>query len=141
MELFIPSLVFLLAAIAVAFFVLPTIAPFMLIAGSAVVLAGALYLHYTRFGVMEYERATWQENLQKYANWVIFAAILLGAYGFYAMNQNSSALPAPLAEAVVSPAPAPLSMPVMSGGGIGTVYKTVVGRLGELMRRGRISTD
>jgi hypothetical protein len=141
MELFIPSLVFLLAAVAVTFFVLPTIAPFLLVAGSAVVLAGALYLHYTRFGVMEYERATWQYNLQKYANWVIFAAILLGAYGFYELNQNSSALPEPVAAAVVSPPLPSLNMPVMNGGGMGAVYKTAVVRLSELMRRGRISTD
>ena len=70
MELFVPSLVFLLVGVAIAYFVLPSIAPTLLIAGSAVVLLGALYLHYSRFGAMEYEASTWQYNLKRYSNWV-----------------------------------------------------------------------
>ena len=149
MELFVPSLVFLLAGVAIAYFVIPTLAPTLLIAGSAVVLAGALYLHYSRFGAMEYEASTWQYNLKKYANWVILAAILLGAYGFYTMNSGMSAapaagmLPAPLAEAVSnnfsSPALPALTAPPMMGGGLSSVFKTASSRLGELMRKGRIN--
>lgn len=147
MELFVPSLVFLLAGVAIAFFVIPTIAPVMLITGSVIVLLGALYLHYSRFGVMEYERATWQYNLRKYANWVIAGAILLGAYGFYAMNQTGNdasamaSLPNPVASIVASnssPALPNLTMP-MSGGGLGAVFKTASSRIGELMRKGRIT--
>jgi len=145
MELFVPSLVFLLAGVAIAYFVIPTLAPTLLIAGSAVVLAAALYLHYSRFGAMEYEASTWQYNFKKYANWVIMAAILLGAYGFYTMNAGTAQamLPAPVAEAVTnnfsSPAFPALSTPPMMGGGLSAVFKTASSRLGELMRKGRIN--
>ncbi len=146
MELFVPSLVFLLAGVAIAYFVIPTLAPTLLIAGSAVVLAGALYLHYSRFGALEYEASTWQYNLKKYANWVILAAVLLGAYGFYTLNTggaSSAVLPAPVASAVTnnfsSPALPPLTTPNMIGGGLNSVLKTASSRLGELMRKGRIN--
>lgn len=146
-----PSLVFILIAVAIAYLAFPSLAPPILIGGSAVALAGALYLHYSRFGVMEYERATWQYNLRKYSNWVIMGAILLGAYGFYAMNQGSAGVGfgAGIAGAAAgapslsilpsSPALPPLSAPSMIGGGMGSVLKTASSRLGELMRRGRIT--
>lgn len=147
MELFIPSLTFLLVAVAIAYFVFPALAPPLLIGGSAFVLIGAVYLHYSRFGVMEYERATWQYNLRKYSNWVIMGAILLGAYGFYAMNNQSESsgsqnmLPSAVANVLPSASPAlpALEAPAMIGGGMATVFKTASSRLGELMRRGRIS--
>lgn len=144
MELFVPSLVFLLVGVAIAYFVIPTLAPTLLIAGSAVVLAAALYLHYSRFGALEYEASTWQNNLKKYANYLILGAVLLGAYGFYTMNTGSASamLPAPFQAAVTdnfsSPALPPL-MPPMMGGGLGAVFKTASSRLGELMRKGRIN--
>jgi hypothetical protein len=134
MELFVPSLAFLLVGVAIAYFVIPTIAPVVLIAGSIVVLIGALYMHYSRFGRIEYEQSTWQYNLQRYASYVIIGAILLGAYGFYAMNQTAESVYA-------SPALPELSVPQMMGGGMQSVLKTVNARLGELMRRGRISVD
>lgn len=132
MELFIPSLVLLLLGVAICFFVLPTIAPAVLIVGCSVVLVFALYYHYTRFGVMEYERSTWQYNLRKYGNWVILAAVLLGAYGYYAMNNNNNSF------TQAAPMPA-LSMPTMSGGGLEGVFRTSSARIGELMRKGRIT--
>jgi uncharacterized membrane protein YjjP (DUF1212 family) len=146
MELVMPSLVFLLVGVAVAFFLIPSIAPTLLITGSVVVLGAALYLHYSRFGVMEYERSTWQYNLKQYSSWVIVGAVLLGAYGFYAMNQGaaSSMLPAAMATSVESnfSSPAmPALAPPMMGGGMGVVWKTASSRLNELMRRGRISID
>lgn len=131
MELFIPSLLFLLVGVAIAYFIIPTIAPTMLISGSVIVLIAALYIHYSRFGVMEYERATWQHNLKKYANWVVVAAILLGAYGFYAMNQTSSF--------ATSPALPEITMPTMSGGGYNALLKSASSRVNELLRKGRIS--
>jgi hypothetical protein len=134
--------VFLLAGVAIAYFVIPTLAPTLLIAGSAVVLAGALYLHYSRFGALEYEASTWQYNLKKYANWVILAAVLLGAYGFYTLNTgvaSSAVLPAPVTNNFSSPALPPLTTPTMIGGGLNSVLKTASSRLGELMRKGRIN--
>ena len=143
MELVVPSLVFLLVGVALAFFVIPRLAPTILIGGSAVVLGAALYIHYTRFGVMEYERATWQHNLKAYGNWIIVAAILLGAYGFYAMNNGvaTSVLPESVANVLnanAAPALPSLELP-QAGGGFGSMARRVGDRLNSLMRHGRMN--
>jgi uncharacterized membrane protein len=137
MELFIPSLSLLLVAVAVAFYVLPKFAPVILVSGSAVVLAIAIYFHLSKFGVAEYERATWYHNLRKYVAYVMIGAILLGAYGFYAMNNAGSSSPMP---AITTPAMPAIGMPTV-GGGFDSVMRTASSRIGELMRKGRISTD
>jgi hypothetical protein len=130
MELFLPSLVFLLAGAAIAFFVLPTIAPVMLIGGSAAVLAGALYLHYSRFGRMEYEQATWQNNLRTYSSWIILAAVLLAAYGFYAMSAGG-APPPPVS--VFDMETTSTGLPSMTRGGYGRVFKHAAMRISALL--------
>lgn len=137
MEIFVPGLLTaVLLGVAIAFFVLPTFAPVVLIAGSAVVLAVALYIHYRQFGVMEYERATWMYNLRKYASYILIAATLLVAYGFYAINQGMGEAVMP---AMASPALPAIGFPTTTGGGFGTVGNTVASRLGELFRKGRIT--
>jgi hypothetical protein len=129
MELFVPSLVLLLAAVAVAFFLIPAVAPTMLVAGSAVVLVGALYLHYSRFGRMEYEQATWQYNLRRYSSWIMLAAVLLGAYGFYTLSGMGGG-------GFVEPPPSPVgAFGGMTGGGFARVAETVGARLADLARR------
>jgi hypothetical protein len=137
MELFLPSLVFLLAGAAIAFFVLPTIAPVMLVGGSAAVLAGALYLHYSRFGRMEYEQATWQNNLRAYSSWIILAAVLLAAYGFYAMSAGG-APPPPVTTSVFDfgsggNTTTSTGLPIMMGGGFGRVFKHAATRISDLL--------
>ena len=141
MELVVPSLAFLLFGVAIAFFVLPRLAPTILIGGSVVVLALALYLHYSRFGRMEYEQSTWQYNLKRYGSWAIVGAILLGAYGFYAIN-NSGADVGNVG-AGTSPVFAPAeAMPALTtpqlGGGFKNVLGTATTRINNLMRHGRI---
>jgi hypothetical protein len=145
MELVVPSLVALLVGIAIAFFVLPRLAPTILIGGSAVVLGLALYLHYSRFGRMEYEQSTWQYNLKAFGGWIIVGAILLGAYGFYAMNTGAviapgimSSLGAPATPAPSNNAMPPLALP-MTGGGFKNVANTAMNRIGNLMKHGRIN--
>lgn len=135
MELFLPSLAFLLAGAAIAFFVLPTIAPVMLVGGSAAVLAGALYLHYSRFGRMEYEQATWQNNLRAYSSWIILGAVLLAAYGFYAMSAGGAPPPPVSAFDFGSGSSNTTStgLPIMTGGGFGRVFKHAASRLSEIM--------
>jgi hypothetical protein len=139
MELFIPSLTLLLLAVALVYFWLPNFAAPMLIAGSVGMLVIALYVHVKQFGRAEYEQATWQYNLRNYSSYVIIGAILLGAYGFYAMNNAGVGATGAVAP-VASPAMPPLAPPLM-GGGLSTVMKTASSRIHELMRRGRISTD
>jgi hypothetical protein len=134
MELLIPSLVALLVAIAVAYFVLPMLAPSILIGGSGVLLAVAVYLHFKQFGVVEYERSTWQNNLKSFGSWIMLGAVLLGAYGFYAMNTGATG--GGEAPVLGSEMPA-LTLP-QTGGGFKNVFNTATGRINSLMRHGRI---
>lgn len=126
MEFLIPSLAMILAAVAIIFFVYPRIAMPLLIGASAFMLVIAIYLHWSRFRVMEYERSTWQNNLKDFAPFVMIGVILLGAYGFYAVNSDSSQ-------------PAPLISTPLIGGGFDDVIGTAVSRINQLMRKGRIS--
>jgi len=121
MELLIPSLAMLLFGVAIAFFVVPTVAPDMLIAGSIIVIILAAYLHMTKFGNEEYDRSTWQNNLRNYARWVIIIVVIFAAYSLYAGNMGS--------------------VSAMRGGSMDSVFKTVASRIGELMRKGRISLE
>ncbi len=128
-----PSLVAMLVAVAIAFFVIPRLAPSVLIVVSSLVLAGAVFMHYDRFGVTEYERATWMYNIKQYTGFIIFGVILLGGYGFLYMQKQSGSG----SSNISMPA---LNMPTV-GGGMGVVAKTVSSRIRELMQKGRISID
>lgn len=59
MEMFLPSVIILLLAAAVVFFVLPQFGPATLAIVSAILLSLGLYQHYTTFG-SEYRYSTWQ---------------------------------------------------------------------------------
>ena len=133
MELMIPSLAALLAGIAIVMIVLPGFAVTALITGSVIMVALASYIHWHKFGVMEYERATWMDNLRKYASYVIILLILVGAYGFYALNASAST-------SMSTPALPPMAVPTV-GGGVQAMIKTVSSRINELVRRGRLSSD
>lgn len=126
MQLLIPSLALLLLAVAVAYFVMPSAGPPMLIAVGGVLLVLAEYVHWSQFGVSEYERSTWQNNLRRYGGLIMLAIVLLAAYVFYTMNQSGAGTPA--LPAVEAPAP------VAAGGGFASVGKTVSSRIRELMR-------
>jgi hypothetical protein len=126
-------LVFLLAAVLLSYFVMPNLAPTVMIGAGIVLLLISAYKHWTTFGVMEYERATWQYNLRQYGSYLMMGAVLLGAYGFYAMNQSSGG--SPLLGSSES------SLPILTGGGFGSVMKTATSRIQELMRRGRITIN
>jgi hypothetical protein len=147
MELVVPSLAFLLFGVAIAFFALPRLAPTILIGGSVVVLAFAMYLHYSRFGKMEYERSTWQYNLKQYGSWAIVGAILLGAYGFYALNNSGASIGSMSGNAGAGTSPVSMltpsePMPTLAipqlGGGFKNVFGTATTRINNLMRHGRI---
>jgi hypothetical protein len=137
MELLIPSLALVLLAVAIAFFVMPSFAPAILITGSVITLVIAVYFHMSQFGVMEYERATWQYNLRKYSSYVMIGAIILGAYGFYAMNNADAG---GFFASSATPALPAVTMPAV-GGGLDSIARTASSRINELLRKGRISTD
>lgn len=124
-----PSLIAILLAVGVAFFVIPKIAPSVLMIASGLVLVLAIMNHLNRFKVTEYERAAWIYQVKDYMGLIIFAVIAVGAYGFLTINRESS-----------SPAMPELTLPTV-GGGMGQIMKTVESRIGQLMRKGRISID
>lgn len=134
MELLLPSLAALLLAVAIAFFALPQLAIPILIGASIVLLVVAEYVHWNQFGVSEYQRSTWQYNLRRYGTYVLIGAILLGAYGFYAMNQGAGgSITKPLASSALPP----IAVPAM-GGSLASVANTAASRIRDLMRKGRL---
>ena len=139
MQLLFPSLVLLLAAVAIAFFVFPRVAPMVLVVGSAITFLLALYVHWSQFGIAEYDRSTWQNNLRQYSSLLMMAVVLLAAYGFYAMNQGGMGeAPAPAAEAVANVAANAGNVAPVAGGGFRSVFKTVASRLSHLFKHGRM---
>jgi hypothetical protein len=74
MELFFPSVIVLLLAAAVVFFVFPRFGPATLAIISAVLLAFGLYQHYTTFGT-EYRFSTWQ--LVSFAPYLLVGGLLV----------------------------------------------------------------
>jgi len=140
MQLLMPSLAMLLIGVAVTFFILPNFAPIILVAGGAAVMVIAMYINWYQFGAMEYERATWMYNLRKYSSYVLIAGILLGAYGFYAMNKVGEAAPMSIVAPMASPALPAMTLPTV-GGGMRSMMDTASSRIQELLRKGRISLD
>jgi hypothetical protein len=66
---------------------------------------------------------------------IVFGIILLIGYGLFFAKRQSAGAP------VLSGAPLPaLAMPAV-GGGFGMIARTVGSRIGELMRKGRITLD
>ena len=139
MQLLFPSLILLLASVAIAFFVFPRIAPMVLVIGSVITFMLALYIHWSQFGVAEYERSTWQNNLRQYSSLLMMAVVLLAAYGFYAMNQGGAGeAPAAAAEAVSNAGANAANAAPAAGGGFRSVFKTVASRLSHLFKHGRM---
>jgi hypothetical protein len=134
MELMMPSLIALLLGVAVAYFVIPQLAPNVLIIVSAVILAWAVYAHASRFGITEYERATWTYKISQYSGLIVFGVILVIGYGlFFMQGQSGSGV-------ITGANMSPLTVGTV-GGGFSTVARTVRSRIGELMRKGRITLD
>jgi len=107
MELLIPSLVALLLAVSLAYFVMPKAGPPILVAVGLGLIVAAEYVHWSQFGVSEYEHSTWQNNLRKYGSFIIIGVILLAAYAFYTINQGGmpslSSMATPALPAVQAP--------------------------------------
>lgn len=100
MEFFLPSVLLLLIAAAVVFFVLPRFGPATLAIVSAVLLAFGIYKHYTTFAP-EYRLSTWQSGLLAYAPYVMVTGLLvvIAVYLLYLLpaSNASNAAASPLA--------------------------------------------
>lgn len=77
---YIMGMIFLVGA---AFFLVPTIAPFILVIISSILLVGVGYLHYKQFGVSEYERNTWTDKLRDQSPYLLFGIVLVIAVVVY----------------------------------------------------------
>jgi hypothetical protein len=84
MELFIPSVLLLLLAAAVIFFVLPKFGPAALAMISVILLGLGIYQHMNAFGT-EYRLSTWQYNFTSYAPFIMVGGLLL-VIGFYLLS-------------------------------------------------------
>jgi len=132
MEIFVPGLLAaVLLGVAICYFVLPQLAPAILVTGSMIALALVAYVHYSKFGVSEYERSSWQNNLRIYVKYTFVITVFVIIYGFYAMNSSSGGR-------FSGGGMDEIAMP-RSGGGLDAVYKTASSRMRELLLKGRIS--
>ena len=144
MELFIhglvPGLVLILLAVALSFFAMPTLAPGVLLTGSAVLFAVAVYFHWSQFGRDEYERATFWWNMKDHFYLIMVALILVGCLVFYSMNQaaSSGAVPAFVGGLFGESNLPPISVPTM-GGGLEDIAMTAGSRIHNLIKKGRLT--
>jgi hypothetical protein len=143
MEIMMPSLIAILLATGVAFYVIPDLAPSVLIIVSSILLAFAIYSHVNRFGITEYERATWIYKIRDYSGFIILAFILAAGYGFLLMNENVGSgsfrryIPTFGSR---NSSNSSITMPTM-GGGMGAIARTVSSRINELVKKGRITLE
>lgn len=107
MELFFPSILILLLAGAVVFFIFPRFGPFSLAILSIALLTLGVYQHASVFGT-EYRLSTWQLGVVAYAPYVLLIALLgfISMYIFYLMPASSASSTADLL-----PLPSISSMP------------------------------
>jgi hypothetical protein len=84
---YIMGMIFLVGA---AFFLVPKIAPFILVIISTILLVAVGYLHYKQFGVSEYERNTWVDKLRDQSPYILFGGILLIAVIVYYLSSFTS---------------------------------------------------
>ena len=144
MELFIhglvPGLVLILLAVALSFFVTPTLAPGVLLTGSAALFAVAVYFHWSQFGRDEYERASFWWNMKDYFYLVMIALILVGCLIFYSMNQaaSSGAVPGLTGGFFGESNLPPVSLPTV-GGSLEDIMMTAGSRIQNLIRKGRLT--
>jgi hypothetical protein len=76
MEFFLPSILVLLVAAAIVFFVIPRFGPLVLAVVSLILLGIGIYNHYTMFQ-NEYRFSTWQLGVVAYAPYILVGAVIL----------------------------------------------------------------
>ena len=92
MEFFLPSILVLLVAAAIVFFVIPRFGPLVLAVVSLVLLGIGIYNHYSMFQ-NEYRLSTWQLGAVAYAPYILIGAVILMIilYLTYLLPSGSSA--------------------------------------------------
>ena len=82
---YIMGMVFLVGA---AFFLIPRLAPFVLVAISTLLLVLVGYMHYKQFGISEYERNTWTDKLRDQSPYILFGGVLVAVGVIYYIATN-----------------------------------------------------
>jgi len=92
MEFFLPSILVLLVAAAIVFFVIPRFGPLVLAVVSLVLLGIGIYNHYSMFQ-NEYRLSTWQLGAVAYAPYILIGVVILMIimYLTYLLPSGSSA--------------------------------------------------
>jgi hypothetical protein len=130
MEFFLPSILFLLVACGIVFFVIPRFGPLVLAGISLVLLILGIYNHYSMFAT-EYRLSTWQSGMIGYAPFIMIGALVLAIllYLFYltpvGSNNNTlsgNRLPSP-------------NRPVLNLPSPGTATNVVTEGIGNMMRK------
>ena len=87
MEFFLPSILFLLVACGIVFFVIPRFGPLVLAGISLVLLILGIYNHYSLFQT-EYRLSTWQSGMIGYAPFIMIGGLVLAIilYLFYSVS-------------------------------------------------------
>ena len=76
MEFFLPSILFLLVACGIVFFVIPRFGPLVLAGISLILLILGIYNHYSLFQT-EYRLSTWQSGMIGYAPFIMIGGLVL----------------------------------------------------------------
>lgn len=128
MEFFLPSILFLLVACGIVFFVIPRFGPLVLAGISLVLLVLGIYNHYSLFQT-EYRLSTWQSGMIGYAPFIMIGALVLGIilYLLYLIPAGGNAAPAVASPAMESPT---LRLPPP-----GTATNGLTEGIGNLMRK------
>jgi hypothetical protein len=103
MELYLPSLMILIAAAIVVFFVFPKLTPLMLAVLAMVALVYVLYNHYTLFG-QEYQLMTWIDGAKAAAPYVMVTTLVVFIIGYLLFVFGSG-------RKVELPTPPPMNLP------------------------------
>jgi hypothetical protein len=85
-------LLFLAAIVALlTYLIVPSMSIMTLMTAAAVALAIGVWWHWSQFSI-DYQRATWPEQLRSYASYVIVLVVILLSYGFYVFAWSGSSL-------------------------------------------------
>lgn len=139
MEFFLPSILFLLVACGIVFFVIPRFGPLVLAGISLVLLILGIYNHYSLFQT-EYRLSTWQSGMIGYAPFIMIGALVLAIilYLLYMVpaggnTGGSSMTPSPVA-AIAGNNTLKLPPP-------GTATNALTEGIGNLMRKAAEATN
>jgi predicted membrane protein len=135
MEFFLPSILFLLVACGIVFFVIPRFGPLVLAGISLILLILGIYNHYSLFQT-EYRMSTWQSGMIGYAPFIMIGALVLAIvlYLLYLvpiggmMNGNTGAR-------VSTPNASPLDANTLRLPPPGTATNGLTEGIGNIMRK------